>query len=355
VRLPWIDGSLGRAEPIWLQLALLPLVPAAWLYAAGAWLHRAVWRRGLRRPRRIGGLKVLAVGNLTVGGSAKTPAAAWIARGLRERGHRTALASRGYGRRSRAPVVVVSDGVHVHGGSAEGGDEPLLLAGLAPGVPVLVGRDRGLVGLHAAGAFGAELLVLDDGFQHHRLARDLDVVMVDGRSGFGNGFTLPRGPLREPPSALRQASAIGIVDGPLSEADDALLRRFAPEAFRFTASRRPRGVRGLAGGAWAPARGLESLRVGLLSGIARPASLRRSVEALGARVVAERVFPDHHRYRPRDVRDLARETPIWITTEKDALKIPTGWVGDADVRVLAITLALDDPKRVLDWLEARLR
>jgi len=355
MRLPWIDGRRGRAEPLWLRLLLLPLVPAAWLYAAGAWLHRAVWRRGLRRPRRVGGLEVISVGNLVVGGSAKTPAAAWIARGLRERGRRSALASRGYGRRSREPVTVVSDGQHVRGGSAEGGDEPLLLAGLAPGVPVLVGRDRGRVALHAAGVFGAEVLVLDDGFQHHRLARDVDVVLVDGASGFGNGFTLPRGPLREPLSALRHAAAIGVVDGPLAESDDAILRRFAPAAFRFAASRRPCGVRGLGGGPWSPPRGLESLRVGLLSGIARPASLRRSLEALGARVVAERAFPDHHRYRPRDVRDLARETPIWITTQKDALKIPASWVGDADVRVLAIALAVDDPKRVLDWLEARLR
>lgn len=355
MRLPWIDGSRGRAEPLAWKILLAPLVPLALLYAAGAWLHRAAWRRGPLRPRRIGGAHVVAVGNLTVGGSAKTPAAAWLARSLRERGHRTALLSRGYGRRSRAPVVVVSDGRHVHGGSAEGGDEPLLLAGQAPGVPVLVGSDRALVGLHAAGAFGAELLVLDDAFQHHRLARDLDVVLVDGRSGFGNGWTLPRGPLREPLPALRFASAVGVVDGPLSEADEALLARHAPQAFRFAATRRASGVRGLGGGPWLPPRSLESLRVGVLSGIARPAALRRSVEALGARVVAERAFPDHHRYRPSDVRDLARQTPIWITTEKDALKIPASWVGEADVRVLAIALALDDPKRVLDWMEARLR
>jgi len=352
VRPSWLER---RDEPPWLRVALAPLVPAALLYAAGAWLHRAVWHRGVRRPRRIGGARVVAVGNVTVGGSAKTPAAAWLARALRERGHRTALVSRGYGRRSDERVVVVSDGARVHAGSAEGGDEPLLLAGLAPGVPVLVGSDRGLAGLRAAGALGAELLVLDDGFQHHRLARDVDVVLIDGRLGFGNRWTLPRGPLREPLSALREASAIGVVDGPLPEADEALVTRLAPAAYRFTAGRRPRGLRPLAGGPWWPARGLEGLRVGLLSGIARPESLRRSVEALGARVVAERTFADHHRYRPRDVRDLARATPIWVTTEKDALKIPASWVGDADVRVLGIALAVDEPKRLLDWLEARLR
>lgn len=355
MRAAWIDGPYGRDEPLTWKIALAPLVPLAWLYAAGAWLHRTVWRRALRRRRRIGGARVVAIGNVTVGGSAKTPAAALVARGLRERGHRTALLSRGYGRCSRARIVVVSDGRHLHGSGVEAGDEPLLLAGLAPGVPVLVGRDRALAGLRAAGAFGAELLVLDDGFQHHRLARDLDVVLVDGRSGFGNGFTLPRGPLREPLAALRFASAIGVVDGPLPGRDEALLQRLAPDAFRFTATRRPRGIRPLGGGPWQPPGALASLRVGLFSGIARPAGLRRSVEALGARVVAERSFPDHHRYRPGDVRDLARETPIWITTEKDALKVPPGWVGDADVRVLAITLAVDDAKRLFDWLEARLR
>jgi tetraacyldisaccharide 4'-kinase len=298
---------------------------------------------------------VLSVGNLTVGGSAKTPAAAWIASQLRDRGVRTAIASRGHGRRSRSPLVVVSDGRHVHASVRECGDEPLLLAGLAPGVPVVVGRDRSIAGLRAAGVFGCDVLVLDDGFQHHRITRRIDVVLIDAASGFGNRFTLPRGPLREPVAALRVADAIGVVGGALTEADEALVVRLAPHAFRFAAFRRPVSLRPLGGGEPIPLSHLRGRAVGVLSGIARPASLRESVAALGGQIVAERTFADHHVYRPADVGDLAEHAPLWITTEKDALKIPVSWVRRAEVWSLAIALDVPDASALLDWLEARLR
>ncbi len=337
-----------------MRAALLPLDAAALAYGAGASLHRAVYQRGWRPPRRLA-CRVISVGNVTVGGSGKTPTAAWVAAGLRVRGHKVALASRGYGRRSREPVVVVSDGMRVHATTATAGDEPLLLAAQAPGVPVLVGRDRAVVGLRAIAAFGAEVLVLDDGFQHHRLARDVDLVVVDGGFGLGNGRVLPRGPLREPVRALRLADAIGIVDGPLAAGDAERIDGLAPGAFRFTARRRPRSVRSLGGGPESPPGSLAGLEVGVLAGIARPDGLRRTIESLGARVVAQRTFPDHHDYRQMDVRDLHRHTKVWVTTEKDALKIVASWVGAADVRVLAIELAVEDPGRVLDFVESRLR
>lgn len=345
------DWIWRREESPWRAVLLAPV---AWLYAAGAWLHRAAYARGWRRARRLR-CKVVSVGNLTAGGSGKTPTAAWLAAALARRGHETALATRGYGRLGREPVCVASDGRYVRASVEQAGDEPLLLAAHAPGVPVVVARDRALAGLRAMSAFGTEVLVLDDGFQHHRLARDVDVVVVDGRVGFGNRKPLPRGPLREPLAALARADALGVVDGPLAAEDEALVAALAPAAFRFEARRRPVALRPLGGGAPAPPAALAGRAVGILCGIANPESFRGSVEALGARVAAVRAFPDHHRYAPADVADLAARAPFWVTTEKDALKILPEWVGCADVRVLVLELAVEEPERFAAWLEARLR
>ncbi len=342
-----------REESALRRILLLPLDVVAWLYGLGALVHRLSWR-SLRRPKQLS-CRVLSVGGITVGGSGKTPLAARLARGLHRRGGRVALATRGYRRRGREAVRVVSDGRHVRSHVDAAGDEPLLLAAHAPGVPVLVGRDRGVVGLRAVSAFASEVLVLDDGFQHHRLARDLDLVVLDGSIGFGNGRVLPRGPLREPARALRHADMIVVVDPPLPPEDAARLERLAPDAPRYEARRIPAGVRPLRGGEVERPSSLASADVGLLAGIANPESLRRTVEGLGARVVAERFFADHHRYRARDVEGLGLGAPLWVTTEKDALKILPAWVGDDDLRVLTLELRVSDEERLLADLEARLR
>jgi tetraacyldisaccharide 4'-kinase len=340
-----------REESPALRAALLPLDLASLLYGGAARANRALHRRGWLRTSRLG-CRVVSVGNPVVGGSGKTPFAAWLAAALRARGHRVVLASRGYGRRGRSRVEVVSDGRFVRSRAEEAGDEPLVLAAHAPGVPVLVGPSRAVVGLRAVSAFGAGVLVLDDGFQHHALARDLDLLVLDG-AGLGNGRVLPRGPLREPPAAVRLAQAIGVVDGPLPERDEALLRRLAPAARRFEARRVPAALRSLGGGAAEAPAWLQGRPVGLLCGIARPTAFRRTVEGLGARVVAERCFRDHHAYRARDLAGLAAAAPLWVTTEKDAFKILPGWTG-ADLRVLIIELEVDEPDALLDWVEERL-
>ena len=200
----------AHEPPSWL--ASLVLVPVSWLYGLGARIHRTFMRL-TSRTRSRPDCAIVSVGAITVGGAGKTPLAARLAAGLRARGYRVVLASRGYKGRRREPVTVVSDGSHIHAYASEAGDESLVLAAHAPGVPVLVGRDRNVVGQHAVSHFGAEILVLDDGFQHHRLARDLDVVSLDGVAGLGNARVLPAGPLREPRSSLRFASWICIVDG----------------------------------------------------------------------------------------------------------------------------------------------
>jgi tetraacyldisaccharide 4'-kinase len=347
----WFDA---REEGLARRLRLAPLVPLSWLYGLGALVARRLRTASFRTPVRLS-CHVISVGNLVVGGSGKTPFAAWLAARLRERGHKVALASRGYGRTGRDAVRVVSDGRFVRATVAEAGDEPLLLAAHAPGVPVLVGANRALVGLRGISAFGIDALVLDDGLQHTRLARDVEIVTFDGAGGLGNGRLMPRGPLREPLSVLGLVDAVVVVDGPLPARDRERIAARAPAARWFAARRRIQAVRPLAGGRGEAPEGLSGLSVGILAGIAQPDSLRRSVEALGARVVATRRFPDHHRYRARDLRDLAAGPSLWVTTEKDAVKISPSWVAGVDLRVLVARLEVERGVELLDWLEETLR
>ncbi len=351
MRWAWLD-SRETSLATWLALSPLALVSGFW--SLGARLHRVLYRTGALSATRLP-CRVVSVGNLSAGGTGKTPTAAWLASRLQRRGNRVVLASRGYRRSGRAAIVTVSDGRFVHGTVEQAGDESFVLAAHAPRVPVLVGSDRALVGQRALSAHGAEILILDDGFQHHRLRRDLDLIVCDGAQGFGSRWVLPRGPLREPLSALRFAAAVGVVDGPLSEEDEACVARHAGGARRFSARRRPIGLRPLQGGRLEPPGSLSGARVGLLAAIARPDSLRRTLQALGAEVVAERAFRDHHRFSARDLADLAGQAELWVTTEKDAVKLLPSWVGEARVVVLVIELEVDEPEALLDWIEARLR
>ena len=346
---------------------------AGWLYGLGARIHRGTMARTASARGRLA-CAVVSVGGLTLGGAGKTPVAARLARALAERGHRVVLASRGYRGRSRVRVLLVSDGTTVRTGVEQAGDEALILAAHAPGVPVLVGRDRRIVGHHAVSVFDAEIVVLDDGFQHHRLARDLDIVCVDGRAGFGNARVVPAGPLREPIGALAQADWLCIVggDGP-GPARDRPPRREPPtrapehgqraslevrygESHEIIhAERRPIALVSLDQRQRRAPESLAGAQVGMLAGIARPGSLRASLESLGAEVVTERIFPDHHAYAASDCRGLARNVDLWVTTEKDGLKILPAWVEEVPLFVLKIEAEIVEEAAVLERLEDHLR
>jgi tetraacyldisaccharide-1-P 4'-kinase len=160
--------------------------------------------------------------------------------------------------------------------------------------------------------------------------------------------------LREPGAALAAAHALVVFDGPLPEADERRLERWAPDLHRVTATRVARTLRPLGGGPSASPASLHGRDVGMLCGIARPLSFRRTLEALGARVVAERSFPDHHRYRPTDLRGLGNVVPRWVTTEKDAVKLDPDWVPGAEILVLGSGLRVSDADSFLSWLEEAL-
>lgn len=305
------------------RVLLAPLLLAELPYAAGAWLHRHVYEWGLR-PRVRLDARVVSVGNLAVGGSAKTPLAAFLARSLHRRGVGVALLSRGVGGSRARTSSVVSDGRRVLLGAAEAGDEPVLLAAKAPGVPVLAGVDRVALGRQAIAAFGARVLVLDDGFQHHRLARDLDLVCLDARLGLGNGHVLPRGPLREPVSALSRAHALAFTRATPFDPEPPGAARLPSNLPRFRVGLRKLGLRSLGSGSLEPLDALRGARVGLLAAIARPDRLARELAELGAEVVSRRIFRDHHLYRRSDIAALDPGLR-WVTTEKDAVKLERGW------------------------------
>lgn len=347
---PWRSSE---PERVWERILWSPLSLFAGMFRVAGSANRGRYTRGWKAQRRVDA-RVISVGSLLVGGSGKTPLASWLAETLHRRGHKVALLSRGYGGKPGQVVTVVSDGRALYAGPKDAGDEPVMLAGQAVGVPVIVSKDRGLAALRAISTTGAELLVLDDGFQHHRLHRDLDLLTFDGQFGVGNGRMLPRGPLREPMSALERADAIIEIDGALDSEVDELIERQAAGVPRFRGQRVPVSLATLRGDVRVSPTTLNGMKVGMISGIARPDSFRRTLEALGAQVVATRIFPDHHRYRPHDFRELEEDVSVWITSEKDAGKIMPHWVGTADVRVLGVRLVVDEGDALIGWLEGEL-
>jgi tetraacyldisaccharide 4'-kinase len=311
------DGEQANGGILAVALRLLSLP-----YGAAVALRNRLYDRGVLRQDRLP-CPVVSAGNLTVGGTGKTPTVIFLANLLKERGYRPAVLSRGYGGHARASVNIVSDGNRILLGWRDAGDEPILIAGAAPGVPVLTGPKRSLTGKAAVELFGANVLILDDAFQHRALFRNLDIVLVDAQSPFGNGFILPRGPLREMPEALRRAHLI-IRTGTERDPADPLPEASGTPAFRGI--RRPLGLVEAGTGRLLPPEELKGLRVCAFAGIGRPEAFRATLTGLGAEIASFRAFPDHHPYTCNDIhalRRLAGESGAAriVTTEKDAVRL----------------------------------
>jgi tetraacyldisaccharide 4'-kinase len=274
---------------------------------------------------------VVCIGNVSLGGTGKTPLVAWAAQHLAALGMRPAIVSRGYGARR-----------------GELSDEAAELGLLLPGVPHVADPDR-VAAARRAVAAGADAVVLDDGFQHRRLARDLDIVAVDATDPFGCGFLVPRGLLREPMHGLARADAVVLtrctLADPARRADirTALARHASglPPVWA-EATHRPVGLR-QAGGETQPLDSLRGRRVVACAGIGNPAAFRESLQSLGADVAAFRAFPDHHAYSPRDLDELgawaARErATLLVTTLKDLVKIRRDDLSGIQVAALEIAI-----------------
>jgi tetraacyldisaccharide 4'-kinase len=322
---------------------LAPLALPEGLFRAALAVRTALHARGLAAVERAA-VPVISVGNLAVGGAGKTPAVIALAARLVARGRRVAVLSRGYGA-TRADARVVSDGAAVRLGAAEGGDEPVLVARRLPGVAVLCGPRRADLARTAVATLGADALLLDDGFQHRALARDLDVVVLDAANPFGNGHLLPRGPNRESPSALRRANLAWLakVDGAEPAALDRL-RVLARDATGRAPVESRVAVTDVVDGSLDRSLGVAALagaRVLLLSALARPDAFRRTVASLGATIAAERTFPDHHRFSRDELDEVLRAAEAAgcdrvVTTEKDAVRLDAGHARDP--RVCAVRI-----------------
>lgn len=301
-----------------------------------------------RRPTRVRRVPVpvISVGNLTLGGTGKTPFVEWLARWYAERGVRVALVSRGY--RSE--------------GAAN--DEALELAEKLPDVPHLQNADRVAAAQQAIREHRSQLLLLDDGFQHRRLSRDLDIVLIDALEPFGYGHVFPRGMLREPLSGLQRAHIVALsrADAVDDHARESIRARVAPwteSASWVEVAHQPRAVLG-ASGERRPIEFLAGRRVAAFCGIGNPAGFRHTLEACGSTVVHFREFADHHRYTDRELDLLAAEVTglddlaAVVCTHKDLVKIRREQLGNVPLVALIVDLVILSGKHALESALTRL-
>ena len=327
----------------------------AWAFRIFLWMLSGIYRLGVRWrlwwfETRLGsvhalGCLVVSVGNLTVGGTGKTPVVELFARELTKRGRKVAVLSRGYKSapppfpqqladrfrplEQRHPPRVVSDGRSLLLDSEMAGDEPFMLASNLKDVLVLVDKDRVKSGLHAIRKFGCDTLLLDDGLQFLRLKERIDIVLVDSESPFANRHLLPRGLLREPPEELRRANIIFITKcdgrdlGTLREE----LRRYNRHADFVECAHKPLHLEEIFTHEVVPLSFLKDLRIGSISGIAKPESFEEGLRKLGVELIYSRRYADHHRFSEGEIakmfeRSKARGARAVITTEKDSVRFP---------------------------------
>ena len=327
------------------------LAPVARLYELGARARTAAYEAGYLRSRRLD-RPVISVGNVTLGGTGKTPIVAMLAAYLRDRGLEVVVLTRGYGRQSRGREVLRSQSGELPPDAvARGGDEPALLSRELPGVTIVVDSDRHAAGLWATRELGADVFLLDDGFQHLRLARDLDLVVVDATDPFGGERMPPLGRLREPVRGLGRADAV-VVTRATHAVDETGLRRAVArvcgaEVPLFLASHDVTGLRPLAGGAEQMPSSLGASTAAVLTAIGNPRVLLADLGRVGIEVVAERLLPDHHDYAQADVDDAIAQArsagaTVLVTTEKDAVKLERLDLSRMPVFAVRIRFTSDD-------------
>ena len=345
-------GELGRPG-VGADVTRGVLGGLALLYDAGLETYLAAERVGLRRRERLP-VSVISIGNLTVGGTGKTPMTQLLCRRLAAEGRQVAVLSRGHGGASQSVRLVSGLDGRILLTAAEAGDEPSLLAQTLPGVPVLVGKDRRLSGREALRLFDLDVLVLDDGFQYWQLARDLDIVLLDARRPFDNGFPLPRGLLREPKRHLRRAGVVVVTRaGQLTGAQRADLAAkiasLAPDAKLFFADHAPTGFvqADALSSPLLPLSLLTGARVSAVSAIAQPLSFRNLLTSLGAVVVSEKAWTDHKVITEAEAQSVIKDAvltgaDVLVMTEKDAVKWPFSANPPLPIYALRVEMAADD-------------
>jgi tetraacyldisaccharide 4'-kinase len=337
------------------------------IYGAGMKIRASGYKRGLLGSKRLP-CKVISVGNITAGGTGKTPMTVYLARRIHQMGYRAAVISRGYRGRAEKSGGIVSNGHEIFMGPQRAGDEPFMMATRLQTieVPVLVGQDRYRSGLLALDKFNPDVVILDDGFQHFNLARDINLVLLDSRRPFGNNHLLPRGSLREPVSSLSRGDAFVFTrfDSASNDADPASwawLKEALSGRPVYRSHHIPFIYKVIKGGQSTPESStpkpipfeLESIkgrRVFAFSGIARNDDFRRTVESFKCDIRGFADFPDHHRYSDHDfntlfwsARDIAAE--MILTTEKDYVRFEHRIQWPIDLVVIGIQISFGEEDR----------
>ncbi len=330
------------------------LLPFSWVYGVIVILRNAAYDAGVFAAREAG-VPVISVGNLTTGGTGKTPLVAYLAERLLNRGLNVGVLSRGYRRRSHG-VVVVSDGSEILAGPDAGGDEPVMLAHRLRKVSVVVAEKRWEGARHAVESLGSQVLVLDDGFQHRALKRNADIVVLDGRRDITREPLLPAGRRREPLAALGRADVIAL--SKIAQGDPSPTWMREVEAGRGTQAIRYHyrvdSVRAVCDDHEIPHSSLRGVKVLAFSGIADHAGFLQTLAALGVETGGAKEFEDHHRYTAPDIallKDLAGRAGAaqLVTTEKDAVKVRP-WAAGLPVLYLRIGVEIDEGGEALSAL-----
>lgn len=323
------------------------------------WLYRS----RIKREHNLGCL-VISIGNLTVGGTGKTPVVEKFARALTAGGRRVAILSRGYKSvkpslkqrlRSRgaghpllgSPPRVVTDGKEIFLDSKTAGDEPYMLATNLTGVAIVVDKDRVKGGMHAIKEFDADTLLLDDGLQYLRLRHRIDIVLIDKYQPFGNEKLLPRGTLREPPKNLKRASYIFITkcDGSSNAKLIERIRKYNRTAEIIECAHEPKYLKNACTGEQLPLSALDGKYIGTISGIAVPESFEGGLRKLGANIELVRRYTDHHRYTSEEIerfidRCVNRDVDMIVTTEKDFVRFPKVDSPDVPIYFLRVEIGI---------------
>ncbi len=331
---------------------------ASLAYGAGVLSRRALYAAGVLTRKRLGA-KVICIGNLTLGGTGKTPAVLLAAETLHKRDHEVAILSRGYGRLApKREVSVLLDGRRVDW--RECGDEPWMIhqSLQGQGIPVLVCPDRVRAGELAVEMYGSRVLILDDGFSHLRLHRDLDIVLINARAPFGGGRLLPLGDLREPLSALRRAGLVVITHADRVTTAELTRLRADIEAIHpgvqvVESAHKADHLLDVKTEAKLPLTRLKDTAAVALSGIGDPLSFETQLEALGVTVAQSWRYPDHHPYTSRELKsieDLRGGLPL-ITTHKDFVRLPEDWRERLSGEVFVLGIKLELLKGRNAWID----
>jgi tetraacyldisaccharide 4'-kinase len=338
-----IEVIMGRAKGKRAALLRGFLYSLSHLYRKIVGLRLWLYRKRIMRESTAGVL-VISIGNLTVGGTGKTPVVEKFARTLQEGGRRVAILTRGY-KSKKLPLLkrwiaaltnrgeyqprIVSDGRAILLDSRMAGDEPYMLAVNLENVIVLVDKNRIASAHYAVEKMGCDTLILDDGMQYVKLKHRLEVCLVDAQAPFGNEYLLPRGTLREPPENLRRATVIFITKSPAEGNAEliARIRKYNRTAEIIECRHRPVHLEHAYTGEIVPLDWLKGRHLGVLSGIAQPASFESSLKKLGAKIDYARHFADHHRFSHREIesviaRCIRRDLDAILTTEKDSVRLP---------------------------------